>query len=68
MLTVLFATTVLVWLAYEIVQIVRRKPTVSEQVWTLSRSYPPFVFLVSISLGILLGHLFFAASCAYTPK
>ena len=51
---VLFLVTGLAWLGYELFQAVRGKPTISEQVWSFDRKWPPILFLV----GVLAGHLF----------
>ncbi len=60
MLTIIIGLSTAALLWYEINQMVRGKPTISEQTWGLSKRYPPFSF----AMGTLAGHLFWPAYCA----
>lgn len=41
-------------LCYEVWQAAHGKPTISEQVWSFEKLWPPVLFLA----GVLAGHLF----------
>lgn len=38
--------------------------TISERARRLGRMWPPFRILLSVAIGVLLGHFFWAESCA----
>jgi hypothetical protein len=53
-LAVLLVATFVVYAAYELWQASHREPTISEQVWSFRKAWPPILFLA----GVLCGHLF----------
>jgi hypothetical protein len=53
-LAILLVVTAVVYTAYELWQASHREPTISEQVWSFTRLWPPALFLA----GVLAGHLF----------
>ena len=57
---VIFVTTLIVWLGYELVAATNGRPgdTISEIVWGLVRSKPFAATLLVLAIGVLLGHLF----------
>jgi hypothetical protein len=55
---VLTIATLAAWFALEFVYVLNGKPSISDQVVTLFRQWPPFGMLVGLVVGLLLGHWF----------
>ncbi len=54
----LFLASAAAWIALELYYILSGQATISTQVRTLFRSYPPLGMLAGLAVGLLLAHFF----------